>query len=69
MQDIIKEWPILSLLPMCTTDASLSKYFLSAIWQETNDPIWDIDIQIQGIIILVFKVLNAEEKSKNRHLA
>ena len=24
MQDIIKQWPILSLLPMCTTDAGLS---------------------------------------------
>ena len=24
MQDIIKQWPILSLLPMCTTDAGVS---------------------------------------------
>ena len=24
MQDIIKQWPILSLLPMCTTDAGLT---------------------------------------------
>ena len=24
MQDMIKQWPILSLLPMCTTDAGLS---------------------------------------------
>ena len=24
MQDIIKQWPILILLPMCTTDAGLS---------------------------------------------
>ena len=31
MQDIIKQWPILSLLPMCTTDVGLSILIYKAI--------------------------------------
>ena len=32
MQDIIKQWPILNLLPMCTTDAGLSIMFFFLIY-------------------------------------
>ena len=45
MQDIIKQWPILSLLPLCKTDAGLSivrpHAFYSAGrggWLDRNQP-------------------------------
>ena len=62
MQDIIKQWPVLSLFPMCTTDAGLSIRELKRTLQAKGKAIAKLGTKIDQVKEFCINTIPTESK-------